>query len=199
MLWHEWNFWSRYKQMNAAVRHLRGGNSCEFVSYLIARSRAVFPRKFRKISWVYQRFTATSSVLIIIKSFQLPSHPAPGSGLESDWISCFSPTSTPWGRWISDVKSYDSHTAVVHHYTRHVRQIEKLFPGKPWVSAVTQYRRTSPRAFPIRKKPNSFLFEKSSFMCGLKDERREGEEAKKNFSSFNNRKNFEQSRKIEYD
>lgn len=36
---------------------------------------------------------------------------SPGSlfGSGSDWISCFSPTRTPWGRWISDVKSYNSH------------------------------------------------------------------------------------------
>lgn len=135
----------------------------------------------RENSWVYQRFAATSSVLIIIKSFQLPSHPAPDSGLESDWISCFSPTSTPWGRWISDVKSYDSHTAVVHHYTRHARQIEKLFPGKPGVSAVTQCRRTSPELSPSERSQIPF-FSKSHHLCV--DWKMNGGKAKKQRKTF---------------
>lgn len=192
MLWHEWNFWSRYKQMNAAI--LRKRREFMWISCLAWLLEAV-----QGNSWVYQRFTATGSVLIIIKNFSTSFSPGTGFGA-GIWLNFLlsSPTSTPRGRWISDVKSYCS---LVHHYTSSGK-LKNFSPGSPDSPLVKQYTVRVPTNPPFKKeaKPNSFLFEKSSFMCvDWKMNGGKAKEAKKNFSSFNNRKNFEQSRKIEYD
>lgn len=114
-------------------------------------------------------------------------------------------TTEPW--WLCSATFYQQFPSIWLCFNQNQKLPTSFSPGALlfWgVRNLIEFPALHENSFtqlPTRRNPNSFLFEKSSFMCGLKTNGGggRGEGATRNFSSFNNRKNFEQSRKIEYD